>query len=73
MGAKYVEPVWVRGKLKTGKKIIILPAFNPLSGATLVNKQSLLGPIPKQIQRDKTKIFLLDGTDLGYLSDLMER
>ncbi|MCX6815420.1 MAG: metallophosphoesterase [Candidatus Aenigmarchaeota archaeon] len=73
MRAVYVEPVWVRGRLKgklKGKKLIIVPAFNDLCGATIVNKDKLLGPIAKQLNKRATHIFLLDGTDLGSLMDL---
>lgn len=66
-GALYAEPCWVRGK--TGdKKLVIMPAFNELCGGVMVNKNKLLGPVAKKIR--KARIYLLDGTDLGYLKDL---
>ena len=71
MGAVYIEPVWLRGKIKDGSKLIIVPAFNELCGATVVNKDELLGPIAKKLIKKKSHVYLLDGTDLGLLSDLM--
>lgn len=76
IGAYYVEPVWVRGKLKgklNGKKLVMMPAFNELCGATIINRDELLGPIAKQLDKEKAKIYLIDGTDLGFLGSFMER
>jgi uncharacterized protein len=76
MGAYYVEPVWLRGKLGgelAGKKLIMMPAFNEFCGATIVNRDTMLGPIAKHLMREKTKIYLMDGTDLGRLSDFMAK
>ena len=71
MGAVYVEPVWVKGITTKSEKLIIVPAFNELCGATIVNKDELLGPIAKNLLKEKSRVYLLDGTDLGLLSDLM--
>ena len=70
MGGRFTEPVWLIGKLKGGKKIIVMPAFNELSGAIVVNEQPMIGPIAKCILKKQTHAFLLDGTDLGTLDDL---
>jgi hypothetical protein len=70
VGALYFEPVWLRGKTKDGKKVIVMPAFNSLCGATIVNKDELIGPIAKKLIRNRTHAYLLDGTDLGNLKDL---
>jgi hypothetical protein len=73
IGAVYIEPVWVRGKLKgklKGKNLIIIPAFNDLCGATVVNRDRLLGPVAKHLNKKSAHVYLLDGTDLGMLSDL---
>lgn len=70
MGAKYVQPCWLRGKA-FGKKIIAMPAFNPLSGAMIVNKEKLHGPIATRMTG--TRVYLLDGTDLGSVAALMIR
>jgi putative SbcD/Mre11-related phosphoesterase len=75
MGAKYTEPVWVKGlirtKSKAKKRLIIMPAFNKLCGATIVNKDELLGPIAKKLIKSKARVYLLDGTDIGTIKDLM--
>jgi len=78
MKARYSEPVWVRGYTKRLSKnskapvykVIIVPAFNELCGATTINKDKLLGPIAKNLNYKKSHAYLLDGTDLGKLSDL---
>lgn len=67
VGATYNEPVWVRGK-KSGKTIIIMPAFNELCGYFLVNKGTFNGPIASKLKNPK--IYLLNGTDIGRVSDL---
>lgn len=76
MGAIYIEPVWVRGKLTgqlSGKKLIIMPAFNNLCGATVINKDEMLGPIAKQLDRSKSHVYLIDGTDIGTISAIVKR
>jgi putative SbcD/Mre11-related phosphoesterase len=72
LGAKYIEPCWVMGKYKK-RKIILVPTFNELCGASIVNsREKFLGPIAKKIKKSSAKIFLLDGTYLGYIKDLMD-
>ncbi len=71
LGALYTEPIWIIGKAKIKNQnhnLILMPAFNELCGATIVNRDSLLGPIAKKI-RD-AHVFLLDGTDIGLIKDL---
>jgi len=68
-GNKYYEPVWLLGKIKN-QIIIIMPSFNELAGATIVNEQPLLGPIAKKLKKNKTNVFLLDGTHIGNISNL---
>jgi uncharacterized protein len=73
MKAVYSEPVWVKSPLNgkyDGKKLIMMPAFNELAGATIVNKGNLLGPIAKCIDPSRAHCYLLDGTDLGVINDL---
>ena len=73
MGAIYVEPVWIIGKLNRklkGKRLVVMPAFNNLCGATVVNKDELLGPIAKQLDKKKAHVYILDGTDIGTLVNL---
>lgn len=71
LGAIYYEPVWLKGQTKRPKKeLIIMPAFNELSGMMIVNEQPLLGPVAKLLNKKETHVFLLDGTDLGPVTDL---
>ncbi len=67
VGAVYKEPVWVRGKA-SDKTIIIMPAFNDLSGNYEVNKGKFQGPIASKLKNPR--VYLLNGTDLGRVSDL---
>jgi uncharacterized protein len=76
-GAIYVEPCWVLGKVKLEKNgkttpkeknLIIIPAFNELSGKQPVNDSEFMGPIAKRIKEPRA--ILLDGTDLGEIKDL---
>lgn len=76
MKAIYDEPVWVRGKtveqdakgVKHSKTIIIMPAFNDLSGSYTANKGKFQGPIASKLKNPR--VYLLDGTDLGKISNL---
>jgi putative SbcD/Mre11-related phosphoesterase len=70
LGALYTEPCWVIGKIKMQNivDVIIMPAFNELCGATVVNRDALLGPIAKKLIN--AHVHLLDGTDLGELKAL---
>ena len=70
-GAVYVEPAWILGKVKLEKthSLIIMPAFNELSGKEPVNEtKQFMGPIAKHIR--EARAVLLDGTDLGSLRDI---
>jgi metallophosphoesterase superfamily enzyme len=50
----------------------MVPAFNELCGATVVNgKDDFLGPIARHIDRKNAKAYLLDGTYLGRIKNLM--
>ncbi|MBI4215092.1 metallophosphoesterase [archaeon] len=77
MGSSYIEPVWIKSRLPGGRKIIIMPAFNPLAGSMVVNEprasskgyKPFLGPVAKKMS-SKIRLFLLDGTDIGRLQDL---
>jgi putative SbcD/Mre11-related phosphoesterase len=70
MNAIYMEPVWIKGRLKNGKELIIMPAFNELCGASIVNKQHFIGPIAKSLVARSAYTYLLDGTDLGSIENL---
>lgn len=74
LGVLFFEPVWVRGKIKTDygeKNLIIMPAFNELSGASIVNDPDYepIGPIAKRLEN--AHAYLLDGTDLGELKRIV--
>ena len=77
MRARYIVPVWVRGEIRyrkgEKKNLIIIPAFNELCGATLVNKDRLLGPIAKKLIKSRSHVYLLDGTDIGTIKDLEKK
>ena len=71
LGAIYTEPVWLIGKVKingVSHKLIIMPNFNELCGASIVNKDRLLGPLARRIKG--ARAYLLDGTDIGLIKDL---
>ena len=93
IGYKFIERVWVKAafdskkifaKYKTKKfpEIILMPAFNDLSGGAALNvetgrrkrktEETFLGPITKLIDQKKTEIYLLDGTYLGKLESLKQ-
>ncbi|MBI2579812.1 MAG: metallophosphoesterase [Candidatus Aenigmarchaeota archaeon] len=69
MGAIYVEPAWVQGIMKDGRELTIMPAFNELCGASIVNEQKFIGPIAKNLL-PSARVYLLDGTDLGTIDRL---
>ncbi|MCP8307914.1 MAG: metallophosphoesterase [archaeon] len=56
-------------------KIVIMPNFNPLLGGNAINVDnvSLLGPLfsSRCIKLDESEIYLLDGSYLGHLSNLI--
>ncbi len=60
----------------TGPEIIIMPAFNDLGSGTPVNtaKPEFLGPMLKNrfVDIENVNVYLLDGTDLGKLPDIVE-
>lgn len=73
IGAYYTEPVWLRGKLTgklDGKTLIVMPAFNEFCGATIVNREKMLGPIANLLDKSRTNVYMIDGTDIGKLSNL---
>jgi putative SbcD/Mre11-related phosphoesterase len=61
---------------KNGPEIIIIPAFTDIGSGTPVNtpKPEFLGPVlkNKMIDMKNARIYLLDGTLLGKLKDLIE-
>lgn len=71
-GTRIAEPCWVRARYK--KKIItIMPAFNNLCGYA-INKYNLKlrAPLSQLIKLEDASIYLLDGTLLGKLKELVK-
>lgn len=73
IGSAYVQPCWTIGRAG-GHKIILVPAFNELCGATIVNsKDRFLGPLARHMDKENARVYLLDGTYLGRIKTLMVR
>jgi putative SbcD/Mre11-related phosphoesterase len=73
IGTVYTQPCWVIGRASDAR-VIMVPAFNELCGATVVNgKDDFLGPIARHIDRKNARIYLLDSTYLGRVRDLITR
>ena len=71
IGTVYVQPCWVIGRAGDAR-VIMVPAFNELCGATVVNgKDNFLGPVARHIDRKNARVYLLDGTYLGSIRNLM--
>lgn len=69
VGVTSIETCWLISENE--KKIIMMPAFNPLCGIQpLNNEEELMGPIAKNIKKSKSKIYLLDGTYIGKLNQI---
>ncbi len=91
LGYRTIEQIWVKAKVdakltmkkygisKTGKlNLIIVPAFNKLSGAFVLNsknKRGLFGPLfnSKILNSKKFKLYMLDGTYLGSLEEFTKK
>ncbi|MDR0887912.1 MAG: metallophosphoesterase [Candidatus Methanoplasma sp.] len=83
VGRQVTEPCWVRGRFlgtttekyeELPERFIIVPAFNRMLGGSPVNiiGEPLLGPIMGGglLDLDNATVHLLDGIDLGKISDL---
>ncbi|MBI2971038.1 MAG: metallophosphoesterase [Candidatus Aenigmarchaeota archaeon] len=71
IGASYFQPCWVIGKAKR-HTVVMIPAFNELCGAGVVNgSDGFLGPVAKHIDRKTARVYMLDGTYLGRIQDIM--
>jgi putative SbcD/Mre11-related phosphoesterase len=83
LGSFETHPVWARASLAPGEalehygfdchcQIIIMPAFNELCGGLPLNLpcEGPRGPLLTLIDIDRARIYLLDGTDLGLLSEI---
>lgn len=86
-GFKSIEPVWLRCPINKValerrykrkcklKEAIIMPVFNPLIGGMTFNKPGFkpAGPIKAIIKLKAGKVYLLDGTFLGELKNLIKK
>ena len=90
LGYIWRERIWIRTGLdikkirekypgaKKAPELIVMPAFNPLSGGIPVNRKKIPGeqekqhisPILKSARIKTARIFMLDGTYLGQLGKL---
>ena len=79
---KTYESCWVKGNFIKNKltdkypnssnpEILIMPAFNPLCGGIAVNQEGITGPMGKIIDIQNSQIFLIDGTFLGKIKDII--
>ena len=87
LGHSVTKPVWARAPLSVAAveaqykqkfpspEMVIVPAFNHLCGGLPLNKtgEDERGPILTMADLDRTRIYLLDGTDLGSLGAIKER
>jgi putative SbcD/Mre11-related phosphoesterase len=86
LGHRHKEPAWIRAaftdearklypKLPADAQLIVMPAFNELTGGTAFNAlegQKLLGPIfaNKLVDVESARVFTVDGVDLGTVGGL---
>ncbi len=86
VGKIMTEPCWIRGRFKAGssdaypvlpERFIVVPAFNRMLGGSPMNSEDVepIGPIlgSELVDFDGSRLYLLDGVDLGRRSDLMVR
>ncbi|WP_369425152.1 metallophosphoesterase [Methanothrix sp.] len=73
LGASRSERAWVRAfSNEHGKEIVVMPAFNPLCGSLPLNEMNdEKGPIMKLVDMSRSMIYLLDGTYLGRLGEII--
>jgi putative SbcD/Mre11-related phosphoesterase len=90
LGYRWGERVWIRSSLdlrkirakypaaRTLPELIVMPAFNPLSGGIPVNRKKQpqevekqhISPILKSARMRTARIYMLDGTYLGELGKI---
>ncbi len=83
LGRSPTRAVWVRAHLSPEaaqehygfacqQQIIIIPAFNSLCGGLPLNEpvEEMRGPLLVMAGFEQARIYLLDGTDLGLLSEI---
>jgi putative SbcD/Mre11-related phosphoesterase len=86
LGCALTRPAWIRAKLlpnilesQYGRKssaleVILVPAFNALCGGLPLNQsiEEERGPIIALTDLDQARVYLLDGTNLGRLSEIKD-
>ncbi len=85
LGAKVVEPVWVRGEPsprmmerypQVPRQFILMPSFNPLLNTKPINSRApkLYGPMLKNRYLDinNARLYLFDGTKLGQVKTFVK-
>jgi len=76
------EPCWLKGNFLKDKlfekysesknpEILVIPAFSPLCGGIAANKDGINGPIGKIMDLKNSQVYLLDGTSLGRIKDIV--
>jgi uncharacterized protein len=86
LGHRHKEPAWIRAPftaaarerypmLPPGAQMIVMPAFNELTGGTAFNAlegQKLLGPLFGNglVDVEAARVFTVDGVDLGTVGSL---
>jgi uncharacterized protein len=84
LGHNITRPVWIRAPVfpaavdahykrkLPAPEMIIIPAFNDLCGGLSLNepKENEDGPVLTLACLDQARVYLLDGTDLGYLGSI---
>jgi putative SbcD/Mre11-related phosphoesterase len=75
-GAWFFRQVWIKGNIKDGRELIIMPAFSRLVGGMdinrLKNEKDLMGPLAKQIDLRNSEIHLLDGSLIGKFKNVVK-
>lgn len=82
LGHKTFEPCWLKAQTLAGKRqenypdseqinVLVMPAFNPLCGGLAVNKEGIMGPLGKIIDTQNAQAYLLDGSALGKVRDII--
>jgi uncharacterized protein len=69
----YFKPVWAETKIKdSATEVIVVPAFDENVRGIALNSEGPIGPLLKNFaDLDNTDIFLLDGSYMGKLAELM--
>jgi putative SbcD/Mre11-related phosphoesterase len=76
------KPCWIRASFlrekikkrygKVNPTLIVVPSFNPLCGGIAVNVDGIANPLSKIVDIDNSRVYLLNGTNLGKVKDLRD-